>query len=370
VCQHLDDICAASSACLADKLVTFDQAFQDIADSLGIALAPRDDPEKSFGPSTNGTVFGIHYDTVSWTWAIPKDKLANIYKQINNAIAVDTMDSKAWKSLAGKLIHIKPLVPAGRFNIDKIMATYAAANKDDFVKPSSACKRQLEFWKLFIQVCSGRIAIPRPVGRPAVGALQAYTDAAGGSCESIGRGTGGVMGAWWFYVPWPKRVNAGGWKIKGKKVSRKLSALELIGPLIVVAAGHQLCRGQNVNIWVDNASSVQAYNKGYSRSCPLCTTIVKALSTVAAGFGMTVNILKITRCSEPGAKMADALSKARFSKFRHTAAEANWPLQTDPASIPATLLKWIDRPTVTDSLGHSILREISSYSPIPGYSLW
>jgi hypothetical protein len=76
-----------------------------------------------------------------------------------------------------------------------------------------------------------------------------------------------------------------GWKVDGKKVGRKLFALELVGPLVVVAAGHQVCRGQTLQVWVDNAGSVEVYHKGYSRNCRLCTTLVKAMATVAAGIG-------------------------------------------------------------------------------------
>ena len=49
----------------------FDETFSFVAERLGIKLAPRDDPEKSFGPSQRGIVFGILYDTVEWTWLIP-----------------------------------------------------------------------------------------------------------------------------------------------------------------------------------------------------------------------------------------------------------------------------------------------------------
>ncbi len=66
---------------------------------------------------------------------------------------------------------------------------------------------------------------------------------------------------------------------------RKLSALELVGPLVVVAAGHAICRGQTLQVWVDNAGSVDVYRRGYSRNCRLCTTIAKAMATVAAGIG-------------------------------------------------------------------------------------
>jgi len=62
VCQHLDDICAAASRD-STTLHRFDQEFIKLASEIGVKLAPRDDPEKSFGPSKKGTVFGISYDT-------------------------------------------------------------------------------------------------------------------------------------------------------------------------------------------------------------------------------------------------------------------------------------------------------------------
>ena len=48
-------------------------------------------------------------------------------------------------------------------------------------------------------------------------ALEAFTDA-GRSADSPGNGTGGVLGDWWFYVPWSVRVRAWGWRVDGMKV--------------------------------------------------------------------------------------------------------------------------------------------------------
>jgi len=368
VCQHLDDVCAAAAAG-SDALYRLDGAFQEIAADIGVELAPREDKEKSFAPSTEGVVFGVHYDTVSWTWAIPQEKLDRICNMLADTIEAESVPAKEFRSLAGKLIHVKPLVPAGRFNIDKIMRTYAkAARTEDEVSISSACRRQLRFWLLFLRVCSGAVDIPRPVGAAVAGALDAYTDAAGGSCEAVGRGTGGVLGSWWYYIPWAKRINAGGWKVDGKKVGRKLSALELAGPLIVVAAAHKLCRGQALNVWVDNSGAVEVFRKGYSRNCRLCTTIAKAAATVAAAIGCRMEVLKVTRCSAAGPIMADHLSKAKFREFRAEADRNDWTLQTAPAAIPRALLRWLDRPGPYDGLGTEILKEIGGQVPLAGYS--
>ena len=126
VCQHLDDACAAP-AVGSDALVRFDAAFKE----NGVELAPRDDHDKSFSPCSAGVVFCVHYDTVVWTWAIPDEKLARTCMLKETAILNDTIPAKDMRSLAGKLLHVKPLVPGGRFNIDKIMRVYKVAAKTE-----------------------------------------------------------------------------------------------------------------------------------------------------------------------------------------------------------------------------------------------
>ena len=123
------------------------------------------------------------------------------------------------------------------------------------------------------------------------------------------------MGDWWFYVPWSVRVRAGGWRVDGMKVSRKLSALELVGPLAVVAAGVGLLRNRRLIIWVDNAGSVAIWKKGYSNRCRLCTTLVAAIAAVEAAVGCVVELRKVARCSDVGSQMADHLSRLKREFF-------------------------------------------------------
>ena len=84
VCQHLDD-CATGALEGSMLLYKFDSCFQRVAAELGISLAPRNDPEKSFGPSTQGIVFGVHYDTEEWTWAIPREKLLRLMHLLSDS---------------------------------------------------------------------------------------------------------------------------------------------------------------------------------------------------------------------------------------------------------------------------------------------
>lgn len=367
VCQHIDDVCAAAAS--GSALEEFGDTYRKVAEQVGVQLAPTDNPEKAFKPCHDGIVLGVRYNTSDWTWSIPQEKLTRLLLQIQNAMSASHLEQVEIWSLCGRILHYAPLVPSGRFNIDYLIAANSVSKvKKEMILISPELKKQLSFWHLMLRVSSGCSRIPDPTDRFPVWTRECYTDAAGGTLDSVGRGTGAVSQDWWAYVPWPRKINCGMKAADGKKLSRKLSALELVGPLIVLAAGQEWCRSRPVRVWVDNFGSVRIWKKGYSNSCGLCTTLVKAISTTAAGLGCKFTIEKITRCSDNGASMADALSKADFNKFRRTALAASWPLKLEPARIPASILAWLSNPVVDDNLGHKILTELSKSCAVLGYS--
>ena len=141
VIQHLDDVCAAGPAD-SDMLFKFDAEFQNTAKYLGIKLAPRDDPMKSFGPSTSGVVLGVVYDTVAWTWAIPEEKFIRLLHDLRALVdATDFAQDRMW-SVVGKLIHVKPLVPAGNFNIYHLIKANSFSTEPTAMVPVDADLRR------------------------------------------------------------------------------------------------------------------------------------------------------------------------------------------------------------------------------------
>ena len=357
VCQHLDDICAAASS--VAELQKFEEAYRNVAEQLGIQLAPTDNPEKAFMACQEGVVLGVKYDTSAWTWSIPEDKLARLVWQINTVMEADyTTQGEIW-SLCGRIFHYAPLIPAGRFNLDQLVKANAVSKDRRYpVEISAALKRQLFFWLTMVRVCASNTGIPSPHTRCPAWTRDCFTDAAGGSMDAVGRGCGAVSREWWAMLPWSKKINAGVKAEDGKKIGRKLSALELVGPLICVSAGHSWARNSHVRAWVDNYGSVKIWEKGYSSHCDLCNTLVKAIGTVAAGIGCRFAIKKIRRRSNAGAVMADALSKADFTEFKLTAASKSWQLNLEPAWIPPAILYWVANPTVDPELGTKVLRNI------------
>ena len=79
--------------------------------------APRSDPEKSFGPSTSGVILGVWYDTAAWLWAIPEEKFIRLLHNLHFLLDNDAAPLEFMQRVLGKLIHVAPLVPAGKFNL-------------------------------------------------------------------------------------------------------------------------------------------------------------------------------------------------------------------------------------------------------------
>ena len=369
ICQVLDDCCAVSPE-FSSMVDRFDFYFYEVANSLGIKLAPRDDPEKAFAPCQRGVVLGVEYDTVNWVWALPQEKMLRLLHAIRVGLDSDFLRQDEIWSLAGKIINIKPLIPSGRFNVNHIVkANSASEDRAAMIPINQGMKRQLSFWYSMLQVCAGRGSIPNPDISLPPWAIDVFTDSAGGSTSSLGHGAGVVCDNWWAYLPWSKAINLGKPCSSGRSLARVMSALELVGPLLAVSSGYSFCKNNAIRIWVDNAGSVFIWKKGYSSSCHLSTTLVKAIAQVAAGLGCTVDLVKITRCSTPLADMADALSKGAFSRFWVLARSTeSVSLPLEPGWVPPALLQWISYPKSDEELGHKILSQLALRTKILGYN--
>ena len=365
VCQHLDDTCAAAPAGsgLAEQ---FDLAFHRVATSLGVKLAPRDDPEKSFGPTTSGIVLGVLYDTVNWTWAVPQKRLDVIINMIWDVLELDRVPAKLIESLVGKLIHVKPLVPDSRFYVSELQLAVALVRREEawqeaskvskpiFVERTAMMTAQLHYWRTLLPACSGRVPIPNLSECVPPGVKEFFTDAAGGSFSEKWHGLGAVGPGCWAYVPWPRSYHDGKRSVEGRQLGRKLTYLELLGPLLVLASAPDLCLRQDIRVWVDNAGAVQIFKKGYSVTCSLSTCVARAIHVLATGLACRVFVEKITRCSTPLAEAADALSKADFQRFL-----AYWSGPFPEASrVPRALLSWLHDPDPLAPLGDLILMEL------------
>ena len=146
-------------------------------------------------------------------------------------------------------------------------------------------------------------------------------------------------------------------------LDKKMSALELVGPLTVLTAGVELVRGRDLVIPVDNQGSVSIFRKGWCSGCSLATTLALAISEVAASIDCRLEIVKIKRCSNAEASAADAVSKADWSRLRQLMPRAT----PGPAKIPTALVNWVNNPVADRNLGENILREMGLVRTILGH---
>ena len=69
----LDDNCAAD-ALGSELLKRYYEKYREIATRIGVSLAEEENKSKAFGPSTEGEVLGLNYDTLRWKCWIPHEK--------------------------------------------------------------------------------------------------------------------------------------------------------------------------------------------------------------------------------------------------------------------------------------------------------
>ena len=273
-------------------------------------------------------------------------------------------------SICGKIIHVRPLVPGGKFHIQHLLrANSLSTNPQSLVPITEELRSQLDFWYNVLPLCSGNVAIPDPDPVLPPWAIECWTDAAGGTTQKSWHGVGAVTQFWWAYMAWGHQINSGQDAGRGRSLDRVMSALELLGPLLTIAAGYEWCRHAVVKVWVDNAAACHIWRKGYSTSCPLSSTIVKAVYDIAGGIGCKLDIVKITRCSTPGAEMSDALSKGHFIRFWDIQKRSkDFDLDGEMAWVPTSLKRWVMNPRPDDQLGSRILQELSAHTTVLGWN--
>ena len=365
VSQHLDDVVAVGPD-WNQGIWDFDKAYHEVCEYVGVSLADRSDKDKSFAPTTKGQVLGVDYDTETFTWTIREDKMIRMLHTLKEAIDAKTVSVELMLSLKGKLINYMFLVPGEKFRMGYVIKSVdSRMTKTAQLELSANCKEQLFWWYLMLQTCAGWTPIQYPDLVLSPLAVQGYTDAAGGTPNKIGHGVGGIMEPdVWFYIPWPAWLNKGRTNSDDVKFDRKMSVLEMLGPLALLVSAPDRVRNNHLEVHVDNQGAVSIYAKGYSTSCSYCYTLAVAIHEISTALNCHVVLSKIERCSNKGAIIADLLSKAAFKEFYELMPER----KIEPAWIPRELLLWIQDPKEDMQLGKKILNEMAKYTKLIGYN--
>ena len=218
--------------------------YREIALDCGVELAPEGDKMKAFSASQEGEVFGVMYDTVNWTWWLREEKQLCIVHMLWSLEMSKVHKLGFVKSLVGKLIYYRQMDPNGRIYIGQLIRVSRSSPEermDKEIEVIDTARSEAWFWRNMMPFCGRRTLLPDLSFCLPPWTLKSHTDAAGGSRVHVGYGVGAVMGEnWWYYLPWGQAIYKGVLYTDGKRLDSKMSALEFLGPLLVLTAGVDL----------------------------------------------------------------------------------------------------------------------------------
>ena len=191
----------------------FFEAYRETCAKTGVHLALMGDANKCFGSETHGTILGVHFNTVSWTWGFCERKINKILIQLFDVTESGMVEFKTLESLSGRLNHYKDIVSSeacwerGHL-IYKVAETDAKRGQ---VIVDEQLRKQCDWWaRAIFATTKTRNSIPDPRLWFRSQFVELYPDAAGGSTSERGRGFGGVL---WntnprrmFYGAWPDHI--------------------------------------------------------------------------------------------------------------------------------------------------------------------
>jgi len=357
VIMQLDDNCACCR--MGDPtLWKYREEYRGLAERIGVRLASEDNPSKAFPPSSSGEVLGLEYDTVRWTWNMPRDKRCRLQVLLGKGIRQGYLENGEAQVLAGKVNHYSNLV-SGRFERTLIIhLVNEKKRKDEKVVIGKQARAQMVWWLVSLRALGLEGAfISDPDSWFPRWVVELYPDAAGGATKDTRKGWGCcnprrgeyVWGRWPGYIHKHEERN-------GKKWGKSLSVLEGFGgsaglPVWV----EEIVEAGAVAVFIDNSGFVWAHRKGCSRD-EYVWTLAKFMEDFGRGLGVKVKLFHTGRRTSKGERIADALSKGNMEEVKN-----EMPDGVDVSEKCSKVLnRWIHDPRVDRDLARRVLGEVQS----------
>ena len=294
--QYLDDVFGAEGKGGHFARLFYD-TFWSVCEEAGVKLDKSGNPKKGQPPGDTAVVLGIGFDTRSWTWTLPVTRAHTMIEMIKEVCGGVWFTRKQRQSLVGKLHNFTFLLPSAKLHY-AFLYRWVAEEPRAGVKELEELKEEFAWWTTAVKAAVGGLPIPALSNGIPGNARLVYTDAAGPTLDSIGRGCGLVLpdGRWGFQ-PWPAWMAMGVEASPVKNVSfiHKLSWMEAVGPLWAVVALGNEATGLTLLAMVDNIGTVGSFTKGYSVTCPFLNAVIQATKVVAEGLGTRVVMSHVYR---------------------------------------------------------------------------
>ena len=370
--KTVDDIPAVAPENAKEALNRFVKVYRSTLDTLNIQAAP-DDPTrtKAFDSATEGEVLGVRFDTVSFTWSLPREKLHSLVVGLRNlATRKSTHSLRELQIILGKLINIAQLCPALKTftseaifmlksHIDTLMLgnaeiTDSARDSHIFYPSAEVTQDLLMVAAIMADTWENPLPILDPDPPVPLGCVSIYTDASG----NIAGPTSPSLGVFFpshdlqhsvaisFPFPTDFLLHTNGTGI----VANTTTTLEALGILLPMVTNPFRCVGKSIHVRIDNIAVMFNFKNRRSND-KLAHTIIRASYLVAGALACKLFVSWIPRRSDRESIIADDLTHMDFS----TSVAFDQHVQTGVQQFPPPITEWMRKPSHDRDLGHNIL---------------
>ncbi|KAK3095242.1 hypothetical protein FSP39_012073 [Pinctada imbricata] len=240
---------------------------------------------------------------------------------LKELIARKKVTLKYLQSVTGALAFCCKAIPVGRAFLRRLYTSMIGVNKSyNFVRVSNGIREDALIWLDFLEIFNGRYSFPEP-NWSSNDTLQLFTD----SSNSAG---GAYFQGEWSYIKWPKS-----WS---EDILREMSFLELIPIVLAFSIWSTKLANKKVLLHTDNEALVPIINNKTSKSDKIMT-LLRHLMFIIIERNIQIKAVHI-----PGAenKIADAISRLQWDRFRKEALLANPCPVNVPTKILTLLSQW------------------------------
>lgn len=264
--------------------------------------------DKTVGPATCLTYLGYELDSERMEIRIPKQKVSDILKQINEFLSHSKVTLRQLQSLTGSLAFCAKAMPSARAFIRRLYSAMSKVKKSFHkIRVTKGIKEDIKMWNVFLTEYNG-FSVMLDNSWTSSFDLQLFTDSAG----SANLGCGAYFQGHWAFLQWPKPSNK-------SKILSDITFLELIPIALSCFLWCKHFCGLRIKFRCDNEAVVQILNSKTSKS-ERVMTLVRCIVLWSMQFDF---YLKAEHIMGVKNKVVDSISRMQGHTFRRLAPEAD-----------------------------------------------
>jgi hypothetical protein len=374
--RQLDDLPLISPA-NNPRCIQFYQCYLSLCHDLHVKLSPPcPNFDKSFGPTTSGTVLGISFHSPNLSWSLPARKSSAIAQSIDHFLSLPTTTLPPLQHLLGLFNDTCLMFDFLRFLRAPLQFFHNSFHDDIHLSLPipSAVITDLLTWRHMLPSLSTGLPIHPPPHGPPFSSLSFWSDDAAGAfpCSSDlplpPRGVASLGGQHitdlWFcaHLTWPSTLLSTTKDSRGHIFGHNSTTLEAIGLLLPLLSAPNQCAHRSLIFFVDNLPLTYAFHKRYAKSDPETSLIIRSFFLLCTFLSCDPHIRFLPRCSTPLLSLVDYLSRQKCPPY---------PLPTPVCELqPSThpnLFFWLSNPTLNWQLPFLLIEDIRSNTSSPSW---